>query len=51
MTQAMTHQELTRVVVPQARGEQIRHLNLAQERDREVEGPIAEAVVPAKGVE
>jgi hypothetical protein len=51
MTQTKTHQKLTRVVVPQARREQVRRLNLAQERDREVDGPIVEAVVPAKGVE
>jgi hypothetical protein len=51
MTQTMTHRDLTTVVVPQGRREQVRGLNLAQEHDREVDGPIAEAVVPAMGVE
>ena len=50
MSQTKTHRELT-TVIPQARREQVRRLNLAPERDREVYGPIVEAVVPAKGVE
>jgi hypothetical protein len=51
MTQTKTHRDLTTMVFPQARREQVRRLDLAPERDREVDGPIAEAVVPAKGVE
>ena len=51
MTQTMTHHELTTMVAPQARREQVHHVNLAREGDREVTGPIAEAVVPAMGTE
>ena len=51
MTQTMTHHELTTVVVPHARREQVPQLSLAKERECEADGPIAEALVPAMGVE